>query len=94
MVASIPRYEVGDTRMFTVVYSTAPTTPVFTVRQGSGEGVLIESKTATASSTSMFFAYHTMVDCQQVYTYQWVASYTGGPVVDRGYFKVIKSIPG
>ena len=95
MAAPIPRYEVGDTRQFTITYSAAPgTTPYFAVRQGSGEGTLILSATATISSVTQFYNFYTMPACEQVYSYEWCSSYSTGPVVNRGVFKVIRTRSG
>ena len=95
MAAPIPRFQTGDTRQFSIVYSVAPgTTPLFTVRQGSGIGTLVYSTSAASSSSTAWFAFHTLTSCERVHTAEWVASYTNGPVVNRDFFKPIRHVPG
>lgn len=81
--------------MFTVTYSVAPgTTPLFTLRTGSGSGILVQSVTATASSATDFFAFVTFPQSLAVYEWTFVASYTNGPVVDAGLCQAINTTAG
>lgn len=94
MADPIPRFETGDTREFTIQYSVAPgTTPLFAVFQGSGGATCIQSTTATSSSSTQWFAFHTVVACTTTFVAQWIASYTSGPVVNRLLFQAIKTVP-
>lgn len=90
----IKRFEQGDTRQFTIAFSSAPSTPLFTVHAGSGAGTLINSETAATSNATNFYAFYTMPTSNDLYAYTWVASFTSGPVIERGWFQVIKTIPG
>lgn len=94
MAATVPRLEAGDTRQFTVVYSTPPgTTPGLSITTGSGGGVLVTSLVATASSTLAFYAFVTLPASPGVYVATWIASYAAGPVVTRDLFQVIQTLP-
>lgn len=85
MADAFPRFERGDTRQFVAIYSAAPTTPVFNMWAGSGMGTLIYSSTAAASSTTQFYAMFTFPDTARLYMYEWVASFSPGPMIFRGY---------
>ena len=90
MAASMPRYESGDTRTFVVTYSFAPgSTPYFAVYVSSLQ--LVQSVTGTASSATNFFAYFTMPSTLTFYSFDWVASFTGGPTRRSGMFQVIRT---
>lgn len=88
-----PRFEVGNTKQFTVTYSSAPgTTPHFTIYSNSGFADVVHSVTATASSTTAFFAVFTVPDSVQLlHCWEFIASYTLGPVLNRGVFCPVKS---
>ena len=96
MANPIPRVEVGDTRKFSTVYSAAPgLTPWLALYAGSGDGLLISSATATASSNGT--AFHTFVtfsNTRQLYAWTWTASFSDGPVMFRGYVQAVKTISG
>lgn len=91
------RYEWGDTQKFTAQYSAAPTTPYFAAwlyTVESGFATLIESKTMTGSSSTDFYAFHTVscnVDSISLVAWEICGSYTNGPVFDRGIFDIIKT---
>lgn len=93
MSAPIARIEQGDTRQHTAAYSSAPSTPLFTIHAGSGQGTLVQSGLAASSSTLDFYAYF-RADTPDLFVYTWTASYASGPVVNRGLFQVIKTTPG
>ena len=88
-----PRFEIGDTRQFTFVTSVTPgTTPIFTVFAGSGDAVVVYSGAAQSSGSGMFYSYFTIPNSTNaLYTWQWVASYTAGPIVDRGSFQGVRT---
>jgi hypothetical protein len=84
------RYEVPDTKRFTVTYSTPPgSTPYFALYCGSGSTILVTSVTGTASDTTHYYTHYTLPVSRYIYEYQWVASYTTGPVIVRGMFKAV-----
>ncbi len=90
----MPKFEGGQTRQFTVTYSVAPSTPNFALYTGSGNGTLVHSRLATASSTTAFYEFVTLPNSQQFYGYQWTASYTSGVDVIRGLIKVNQNVVG
>jgi hypothetical protein len=94
MSAPIPRFEAGDTRQFSVTYSGPPSTPYLAIKVGSGDGTLVYSVTAAASTATEFYAFWTLPSTAALYTVTWVASYTAGPVVLRDYMQAIRTIPG
>lgn len=102
MADPIPRFEAGSTKEFTITYSVAPgITPTLTIRVGSIEGSSIATPTANGSqgtvadSGRIWTAYYTLpTSRQQLYTYTWVCSFSVGPVIHRGWFQVIGTIPG
>ena len=86
----ILRFDVGDTRQFTVAYSQAPsTTPYLAIYTGSINTTLVSSQTASTSSTTTFYAFWTLPTSRLFYTFAWVASFSQGPVVNRGMFQAI-----
>ena len=89
----IPRIECGDTRKFLVVFSATPSTPVFTISTGSGDGAVIATPTVITSSTAAQ-AFFTFPNSRLLYTWMWVGSFSDGAVVFRGYVQAIKTIPG
>lgn len=95
MARPIPRFELGDTRQFLATYSVAPgTQPLFNLHAGSGTGTLVHSVLATSSSSTAWFVPYTFPQSKMLYVYTFVASYTDGPVVDRGYAHVLHTTPG
>lgn len=96
MANPIPRFETGDTRMFSVTFSTAPgTAPLFTITCGSGASTLVQSITCTSSSSTQWFAMFTITanSPNLMYRYAFVASYTDGPVVNAGLFHAVRTDP-
>lgn len=94
MANPIARFEAGDTRQWTVGYSSAPTTtPRLSIFAGSGNGICVVSlQLATASSATDFYTFWTLPASRLIYAYAWVASFTGaGPVVIAGMFQVLKT---
>ncbi len=92
----IRRFEAGDTRQFTVTYSSAPgTTPYLAIYAGSGNSTLVSSQTAGSSSSTAFYAFFTMPGTATFYAYVWVASFTAGPVKSpepaAGVFQVVQT---
>jgi hypothetical protein len=86
------RYEVGNTKQFHVTYSAAPTTPHFDVWAGSGMATLVASEQAQSSSSTAFYAFFTMPDSEGMpHAFTFTASFTGGPVVDRGNFVPVQT---
>lgn len=95
MSAPITRVEVLGTKKFFTVFSSAPSTPIFSLWTGSGDGTCVYSATATASANgTAFHAYYTFPASRTLYVAMWVASFTAGPVVYRDYVQTIKTIPG
>lgn len=102
MAEAIPRFEAGTTKEFTITYSVAPgITPTLAMRVGSIEGSVVANPTANGSqgtvsdSGRIWTAYWTLPSSrQQLYTYTWTASFGVGPVLHRGWFHVIATIPG
>lgn len=88
------KFECGQTRQFTVTYSEAPSTPKFALFTGSGDGTILASVTATASSATDFFVFVTLPNTQNFYGFQWTASYASGPDVVRGIFKTVRTVVG
>jgi hypothetical protein len=88
-----PRFETGDTRQFTVVYSAAPTTtPLLTIttRSSGLPSALVFSAAGVSSSAFAYFAFVTFPGSLGTYDYTWVASFAGvGPVIERGLFQVV-----
>lgn len=96
MSDSTPRFEIGNTKFFTVTYSTAPTTSAnFSVHAGSGAASLVYSAFGVTSDAGLTWrAYFTIPSSTQVlYTYTWTASFGAGPVVTRGQFQGIATRP-
>lgn len=93
MAKPLSRYEVPDTKRFTVAYSTAPgVAPFFALYYGSGS-TLVFSVTGTQSDTTHYYCHYTLPYSRTIYGYEWVASYTTGPVVVRGMFKTVWTTP-
>ncbi len=94
MAKPMPRFEIGDTRQFTVAYSSAPTsTPYLAIYCGSGDGTLCSSQTGATSSTTAFYAFYTLPSSRVTYYYTWIASFSGsGPKMLAGQFQAIKSV--
>lgn len=90
----IPRYEVGDTRQFIATYSAAPGGVLLSIATGSGAGSLVASALCTASTSLIFAGAYTMPASTGLYAWTLTASFALGPVVQRGWFQVIKTIPG
>lgn len=98
----IGRFEAGTTKEFTITYSVAPgITPALAIRVGSIGGSVLVNPTPSGSqgtvsdSGRIWTAYYTMPSSRQsLYTYTWTTSFTVGPVVHRGWFHVVETIPG
>lgn len=109
MADPIGRFEAGATKQFTMTYSVAPgITPALAIRVGSIGGSVLANPTPSGSqgtvadSGRIWTAYYTMPTSiaghtggrQALFTYTWTASFGVGPVVHRGWFQVIETIPG
>ena len=102
MADPIGRFEAGTTKEFTITYSVAPgITPTLAIRVGSIEGSVLASPTANGSQATagdsgrIWTAYYTMpMSRQALYTYTWTTSFGVGPVIHRGWFHVVETIPG
>ena len=86
----IKRLEAGDTKLFTITYSSAPSTPYLAIYVGSDNTTLVRCLTATASSSTQFYAFVTLPQTRQIMVFEWVGSFTNGPVITRETFQVIK----
>lgn len=93
MSAPIPRVEAGTTKKFAIVFSATPSVPSFALYTGSGDGALVYSATATASSTAAH-AFYTFPGSYALYTAEWVASFTDGRVLYRSLVQTVRTIPG
>jgi hypothetical protein len=92
--APIPRVEAGTTKEFIATYSAAPgSTPLLAIWAGSGQGTIVGTATGVASTSTTFAATFT-VSTPDLYAWTWTASFTAGPVVARGLFHCIRTIPG
>jgi hypothetical protein len=92
MYSALPRFETGDTRQFSVVYSAAPSTPLLTIVTRSGDGLaLVHSALGVSSNVVAFYAYFTMPASLGLYYTTWVASFTAGPIVLRDRFRVVNA---
>lgn len=88
------RFEVENTKQFTITYSLAPgTAPHFTIYSDSGYTAVVHSVTATQSSTTAFFAFFTVPDSVGLpHVWEFVSSaFTGGPLINRGTFIPVKT---
>lgn len=102
MAEAIPRFEAGATKEFTITYSVAPgITPALTIRVGSDSGSVAATPTVNGSqgvaadSGRIWTGYWTMPSSRmQLYTFTWVTSFAVGPVLHRGWFQVVATIPG
>jgi hypothetical protein len=93
MAKPLLRFEVPDTRRFTVAYSSAPgVAPYFALYYGSAS-TLIHSVTGTASDATHYYTHYLLPASRTIYMFEWVASYTTGPVVVRGMLKTVRSEP-
>lgn len=96
MSSSLPRLELGTTKLFSVTYSTAPTTSAYlAIHAGSGAATLVHCAQGVSSDSGLTWGAHFTIPAssQVVYTYTWVASFGAGPVVVRGQFQGIATRP-
>lgn len=94
MQTTLTQIETGTTRDFIVTYSSQPgTTPYFALYVGSGEGTLVYSATTVASSAIEYHAIYTLPSSRMFYMFEFVSSFSQGPVVTRGAFQAVKTLP-
>lgn len=91
MPSQIPRFEWNDTRQFSVVFSSQPSTPTLAIWGGSGNATLVGSPLVQASATNAYFAYFTMPASSQLLCVEWTASFAAGPVVQRTLIQTVKT---
>lgn len=91
MALPLAKYEWGDTRQFSVVFSSQPSTPTLAIWGGSGNSTLVGSPLVSASATNAYYAFFTMPGSSQLLTAEWVASFAAGPVVVRQLFLTQKT---
>ena len=94
MSDSAPRFEAGTTRLFTVAYSTQPSTPYHAVYASSStiypqSMMLVSCAGASASSTIQYYRHFTMPSTPGFYVSEWVGSFTTGPDKVRDVFQVV-----
>lgn len=83
------RFEIGGTRLFTITYSSQPgTTPYLAVYVGSGNATLVSCATAVLSGST--YGTTVRVNSEGFYGYTWVASFTDGPDIVRGFFRGVR----
>lgn len=82
--------EVGDTRQFTLVFSSvAGTTPTFNLHVGS---TLAYSATGQSSGAGLYYAFFTAPNSPNLLVaWTWTASFTSGPVIERDLFQIIQT---
>lgn len=89
-----PRFEVGDTKLFSAVYSVAPAAaPLFNVFVGS---LLVASAMAITSGSTLYYAFFTIPDSSPPTVFAWTFTTSFnltscGLGVQRGLFEGIKT---
>lgn len=88
----LTRLEAGDSRLWTITYSTAPASgPSLAFFVGSGNGVLVSSATMQRSSDTDWYRFFTLPDTRVLWCAEFVASFSNGAVIDRQLFRVVKT---
>lgn len=88
------RIQAGTTRLFTVVYSTQPTSAAILATYVGSPATMISSVMGTSAGVATFQANVTFpVGSYGTYAYEWTAQFSAGLDYTRGLFRVIRTVP-